>query len=142
MTPESLAHVHGLAFMVPAPWSATDFAAFLADPTCFVVTREQGGAILAFGLFRVVADEAELLTLATAPQARRKGLAREVLREGLVTAQARGADQCFLEVAADNQTAILLYQSEGFVQIGLRKSYYQIMGGPSLDALVFRAIPD
>ncbi|WP_296473882.1 GNAT family N-acetyltransferase [Roseinatronobacter sp.] len=140
MTPEELAHLHRLAFTSPPPWSARDFATFLNDPNCFLLSHIQGGEGQAFGLFRVVADEAELLTLATAPDARRRGLARDVLVKGLAKAQARGAVQCFLEVAADNNAAILLYQSVGFSEVGRRKSYYQIKGHTDVDALVFRAI--
>lgn len=140
MTPEELARLHRLAFSLPPPWSASDFAAFISDPSCILVTRAEREGILAFGLFRVVADEAELLTLATAPEARRKGLARDIMREGLARVQAHGGGQCFLEVAANNCAAILLYQSLGFKQVGLRKSYYHAAGSQSVDALVFRAI--
>jgi ribosomal-protein-alanine N-acetyltransferase len=142
MTPEDLARVHGAAFTLPPSWSAADFAAFGTDPACFLVTRSERGALSAFGLFRVVADEAEVLTLATAPHARRKGLARDIMRDALSSAQARGAQHCFLEVAATNHAAILLYQSLGFAQVGLRKAYYRAAGHTALDALVFRAILD
>lgn len=142
MTPEDLARVHGAAFSLPPPWPAADFAAFGADPACFLVDRCDGGALAAFGLFRVVADEAEVLTLATAPHARRKGLARDIMRDAMARAQARGARHCFLEVAATNSAAILLYQSLGFAQVGLRKAYYRAAGHSAVDALVFRAILD
>jgi len=142
MTPEDLARVHGAAFSLPPPWSVADFAAFGTDPACFLVTRSEGGALAAFGLFRVVADEAEVLTLATSPHARRKGLARDIMRDALSSSQARGAQHCFLEVAATNRAAILLYQSLGFAQVGLRKAYYHAAGHTALDALVFRAILD
>ena len=140
MTPEKLAHLHRLVFTCPPPWSARDFATFLNDPSCFLLSHAQDEELLAFGLFRVVADEAELLTLATAPHARRRGLARDVLGRGLAQAQARGAAQCFLEVSAQNDAAILLYQSFGFFEVGRRKSYYQGGDGRGVDALVFRVI--
>jgi ribosomal-protein-alanine N-acetyltransferase len=140
MTPEELAHLHRLAFTSPPPWSAQDFATFLNDPKCFLLSHEQNDTGLAFALFRVVADEAELLTLATAPHARRRGLAREMLDKGLAQARARGAAQCFLEVSAQNHAAILLYQSVGFHEVGRRKSYYHVKGTAGVDALVFRAM--
>ena len=34
----------------------------------------------------------------------------------------------FLEVRTDNAAAIALYESEGFVQVGLRKRYYRVSG--------------
>jgi len=76
MTPDSLASLHARCFTTPAPWSAASFAAFLADPAVFLIADPQGRAFL---LGRVIAGEAELLTLATAPESRRLGLARDLL---------------------------------------------------------------
>jgi len=142
MTPEGLARLHAATFTWPPPWSASDFAGFVNDPTCFLLSCNDNAELTAFALFRVAADEAELLTLATAPSARRKGLARKLLHDGLERARTLGAGQCFLEVAACNLAAILLYQSLGFVQVGRREAYYRAPGCPPVDALVFRAILD
>ncbi|MCH8466012.1 MAG: GNAT family N-acetyltransferase [Roseinatronobacter sp.] len=137
-TPEELAALHAQCFQLPPPWRAADFAPFLADSACFLCQRSESGGLRAFALFRVAADEAELLTLATAPDARRKGLARALLQEGLHMAQLRGARVCFLEVAAPNMAAQALYESLGFQRQGGRKGYYRA-GGQVADALVFRA---
>ncbi len=137
-TPEELAALHAQCFLLPPPWRAADFAPFLADPACVLCQKREGGALRAFALLRVAADEAELLTLATAPDARRKGLARAVLQEGLAQVATRGARACFLEVAAPNLAARALYESLGFQAQGLRRGYYRA-GGQVADALVFRA---
>lgn len=138
-TPEALAELHRAAFHIPPPWSAQDFAGFLGDSACFLCAVLDGDQVQAFALFRVVVDEAELLTLATKPGARRKGHARAVLHAGLAESRRRGAAQCFLEVASDNFGAISLYHAEGFVQQGLRRNYYRVPGHPPLDALILRA---
>ncbi len=135
MSPAALAVLHAQAFERPPPWTENDFASFLKDPACFLCTR---GAD-AFGLFRVAADEAELLTLATSPRMRRQGFARAVLARGLITARDRGARACFLEVAADNHAACALYTGLGFAPHGRRKGYYRKPGQPPVDALVFKA---
>ncbi|MGL4414465.1 ribosomal protein S18-alanine N-acetyltransferase [Roseinatronobacter monicus] len=142
MTPEEMARLHAESFTLPPAWNASDFAVFLNDPGCFVLASRDNTQLAAFALFRVAADEAELLTLATAPTARRQGLARKLLQDGLARARSLGAAQCFLEVAASNDAAILLYQTSGFAQVGLRKAYYRISGRAPVDALVFRAILD
>lgn len=142
MTPEEMARLHAAAFTLPPPWSITDFASFLNDPNCFVLVCRDSTGLTAFALFRVAADEAELLTLATAPSARRQGLARKLLHDGLERARRHNAAQCFLEVAACNHAAILLYQSMGFEKVGRRKAYYHAPGHAPVDALVFRAILD
>jgi ribosomal-protein-alanine N-acetyltransferase len=48
-----------------------------------------------------------------------------------------GVESVFLEVRPTNPHAIALYQSVGFVQVGLRKAYYQAEGGRE-DALVLK----
>ncbi|MGE4365603.1 MAG: ribosomal-protein-alanine N-acetyltransferase RimI, partial [Mycolicibacterium sp.] len=39
-----------------------------------------------------------------------------------------GDGTVFLEVRTDNAAAIALYESEGFVRIGVRKRYYRVSG--------------
>jgi len=139
MSAAQLAALHRRCFTIPPPWSEVYFAGFLADPQCRLITRCDGDHLQAFALFRVVLDEAELLTLATDPDARRKGHARAVMQEGLGIARSAGARVCHLEVAIENQPAIALYRGMGFVQVGQRRGYYRAPGHPPIDALVFRA---
>jgi len=49
-----------------------------------------------------------------------------------------GMDAVFLEVRPSNPYAIALYQSVGFVQVGLRKGYYQAPDNGREDALVLK----
>ena len=131
MTPAALAAIHAAAFTTPRPWAAAEFAGFLGDPLCFLVS-ETGG----FALGRVVAGEAELLTIAVLPELRRQGLGRRLLKTFLAEARARGGDAAFLEVAATNGAAIALYQSLGFAEVGRRPGYYA-GAGQAVDALCF-----
>jgi ribosomal-protein-alanine N-acetyltransferase len=133
-----LAALHARAFRTPPPWSAADFAGFLAEPLAFLLVEGDAGFLLG----RAVAGEAELLTLAVSPDARRRGLGRKLVARFLYQARLRGAESVFLEVAADNPAAIALYESAGFQRAGLRRAYYQAPDGTRIDALVFsRALP-
>lgn len=132
MTPEALAALHARCFRSPPPWSAADFAGFLADPLAFLLIEADAGFLVG----RAVAGEAELLTLAVAPEARRLGLGRKLVARFLYQAQLRRADRAFLEVAADNSAAIALYESSGFQRAGTRRGYYQSPEGHRADALV------
>ncbi|WP_149589204.1 ribosomal protein S18-alanine N-acetyltransferase [Tabrizicola flagellatus] len=132
MTPETLAALHARSFRTPPPWTAADFAGLLADPLCFLLVEGDAGFLLG----RAVADEAELLTLAVAPEARRLGLGRRLVARFLYQARLRGAGRALLEVAADNAAAIALYESSGFHPAGTRKGYYRTDGGQRIDALV------
>lgn len=132
MTPAQLAALHARCFRSPPPWSQADFASFAADPLAFLLV--EGDA--AFLLGRAVAGEAELLTLAVAPESRRLGLGRRLVARFLYQARLRGAERAFLEVSADNAPAIALYESQGFAASGRRKAYYATPDGRRLDALV------
>ncbi|MDQ2065929.1 ribosomal protein S18-alanine N-acetyltransferase [Xinfangfangia sp. CPCC 101601] len=131
MTPEALAALHQSCFQTPPPWSAADFASLTADPLVFLLTEGEAGFLLG----RAVAGEAELLTLAVAPDSRRLGLGRKLVAAFLTTAGTRGAEQAFLEVSAENPAAIALYESQGFQTAGRRRGYYAAEGR-RIDALV------
>lgn len=133
MTPEALAALHARAFTSPPPWSAAAFAAALADPACFTLTRP--GALL---VGRAAAGEAELLTLATDPGLRRQGLGRALLAAFEAEARARGATEAFLEVAEDNAAARALYAGAGWAQVGRRPGYYPRAGAAPAAALILR----
>ncbi|MAU52788.1 MAG: ribosomal-protein-alanine acetyltransferase [Roseovarius sp.] len=120
MTPEALAATHARAFAGQGrAWSAAEFAALLASPHVFVTGDARG-----FALGRVIADEAELLTLATDPGHRRQGRAHACLAAFAEEAQARGAATAFLEVAEDNAAALALYAQAGFGETARRAGYY------------------
>ena len=127
----NLAAIHAASFVVPRPWSDVEFVRLLASPRVFLLTEPD-----AFLLARVVADEAELLTLAVAPADRRKGIGRRLVGQFLAASRSRGANRAFLEVSADNPAAIVLYRAMGFVEAGHRKGYFRAPDGPSADALV------
>ena len=131
MTPDAMAALHAACFTTPRPWAAVEFQDILRDPLC-VVMVESGGFLIG----RVVADEAELLTLAVDPTLRRAGVATRLVNGFLATAKQRHATQMFLEVAANNLPAISLYTQAGFTENGRRKGYYHQPNAPALDALV------
>lgn len=131
MTPAEMAALHAAAMTVPRPWTAAEFDALLAHPGTFVT-----GDATAFAMGRVVLDEAELLTIATHPAHRRRGLGRARLAAFEAEARTRGARAALLEVAADNAAAVALYHGAGYSRTGLRRRYYRPEKGPAVDALV------
>lgn len=131
----ALAKAHASAF--DAPWPPEAFAGLMATPGVFALAAidwEPIGLIL----MRAIAGEAEVLTLAVEPAHRRRGVARALLEAGLAQAALAGAEEAFLEVAADNLAALALYRRAGFEQAGQRGGYYSRPGGQTVDALVLR----
>lgn len=133
----ALARLHESAFPEgPRAWSAAEIAALAGAPSGLLLTDDPG-APSGFALLRVVADEAEVLTVAVDPACRRRGIARRLLRDGLSAARQRGARRAFLEVACGNAAARGLYAGLGFDVVGLRRGYFD--GDPPQDALVLAA---
>lgn len=124
-----LAALHAEAFAVP--WDVASFETLLGQAGVFAIEAADG-----FILMRLVADEAEILTLAVRPAARRKGLGRRLVRDGAAAAAAGGATRLFLEVADDNEAALALYGRTGFVEAGRRAGYYARPDGARRDALI------
>jgi ribosomal-protein-alanine N-acetyltransferase len=133
-----LAAVHSASF--DEAWNAQAFEALLNSPGTFALLA---GTISndwqSFALARVAAAEAEILSLGTAPSARRKGLARALVLATATEAAMRGAGEIFLEVSAGNVAACALYLGLGFAEVGLRRAYYRHLDGAHADALTLRA---
>ena len=125
---ENLAAIHAGAF--DHPWDAAALADLLSQGGVFGIAAPDG-----FILCRVVLDEAEILTLAVRPDARRRGLARRLTEAGGAMARSAGAERLFLEVAEDNVAARGLYADAGFVETGRRRAYYETPQGRT-DALI------
>ena len=126
---EALAVLHAEAF--DTPWDAASLSALLDSPGVFAVEQPDG-----FILIRVVADEAEILTLAVRPAARRSGLGGRLVEAAVIRAAALGAERMFLEVAEDTVAARALYARAGFVEAGRRRGYYARSDGSREDALI------
>jgi ribosomal-protein-alanine N-acetyltransferase len=134
MTPETLAALHAVCFTdTPRPWTAAEFDALLGQPTTVLAALPEG-----FALGRVAGPEAELLTLAVRPDARRSGLGSALVAAFEAQAMAAGAEECLLEVAVTNTAALCLYRRLGFAPVGRRPGYYRRSAAPPVDALVLR----
>ena len=128
-----MAALHAASFTMPRPWSAAEFAALLASQRVFALTAGAKGLLLG----QVVADEAELLTVAVHPDQRQQGLGRKLVQDFLGEAQSRGAASAFLDVAATNHAAVGLYRACGFAASGERRGYYRGPDG-AVDAVLMR----
>lgn len=96
------------------------------------------GPVLGACLFRVAADEAEVLAFAVAPAFRRAGIGSRLLDACVAVCREAGAGAVFLEVAVDNDPATRLYRRRGFLEVGRRPNYYR-SGTHAVDALILRS---
>lgn len=114
---DEIANLHAKCFP-HKPWGAGDFAD-LKKSGCDIIASQNG-----FIVYRVVADEAEIITIGVVPNARRGGIAAAML--GIVAGELkkRGVKKIFLEVAENNTAARQLYAANGYTHIGVRPKYY------------------
>ncbi|HEV2221777.1 MAG TPA: ribosomal protein S18-alanine N-acetyltransferase [Candidatus Acidoferrales bacterium] len=110
-------------------------AAPVANDTAPCWVAENDGRVDGFLVARKLTDEMEILNLAVAVAARRKGIASQLLREAMNWAAKNGVSKVHLEVRASNAPAKAFYQSHGFHSTGKRPNYYR---DPPEDALLLR----
>jgi ribosomal-protein-alanine N-acetyltransferase len=140
-TPDDLDAIMAIedAVFTPDAWSRDSMRSELTLPdgyylVAFPVGRPEQIDAYA-GLFAPHrAPSADIHTIAVAEHARRGGLGRVLMTQLITEARDRGAEEVFLEVRADNDSARELYRSLGFEQLAVRKGYYK--GG--VDAIVMR----
>ncbi len=119
-------------------WTRQDIAELVASPGVSGVFLLGDGKEIGFALWRVAADEAELLTIAIDADHRRRGAGRTLLEAVIDRVRASGAATLFLEVGADNPAACSLYEQKDFRTVGKRTGYYHRGDRPAADALVMR----
>jgi [ribosomal protein S18]-alanine N-acetyltransferase len=135
---EAMAQLHSQGFQ--RSWNDGEFRAFLNEPPVFgFIARPVGRAKkpAGFVLARLVAGEAEILTITVDKAARRNGIGMSLMETVLRHLYQLRAQSLFLEVDEQNSAAAGLYARIGFVEVARRPSYYDTPSGKSC-ALVMR----
>ena len=119
-------------------WTPEMFTTDLTGPgtrSRYLVAADDTDIIGYAGMLFTGGPEAEVLTLAVAPGRWGGGIGSALLEALLAEARERSCAEVFLEVRADNPRARRLYLRNGFVEVGVRRAYYQPSG---TDAIVMR----
>jgi len=120
------------------PWSEGIFRDCLrVGYVCRVVIVDE--TIIGYGVMSVGAGEAHVLNLCISEVYRCRGVGKLLLTYLIDRGTATGMSEVFLEVRPSNTSAIRLYLSVGFEQVGMRRGYYQAVGGRE-DAAVLKLI--
>lgn len=123
----ALAEIHASAFR--RGWSDAEFEALLLQSGVHAVIAHYRNALgkripAGFILYRLVADEAEILSVAVTPACRRRGIGKVLLEDALRHLYREGAKNIHLEVEDSNAAAIGLYRRVEFRESGRRAGYY------------------
>ncbi len=108
-----------------ANWTEESYRESLKWPGVVAFVSEGGGRITGFMIGRQLADEAEILNLAVAASARRRGEGGALLKAALDEFRVRGVSRVFLEVRESNETGMAFYEKRGFFKTGRRAGYYR-----------------
>lgn len=117
------------------PWTKGIFADCIrVGYDCWVSIENDH--IIGYGVLSVGAGESHILNLAVEKTSQSQGIGKHILIHLMDRARLRSAEMCLLEVRPSNKTAIHLYETIGFNEIGSRKDYYPTSKGKE-DALLF-----
>jgi [ribosomal protein S18]-alanine N-acetyltransferase len=114
----------------PVPWTIEEFEKELERPYAVmrVLRASAQEPVCAFANYWHVADELQVMNIATEPAVRRRGHGRALLQDLIQVGQARRVRWITLEVRRSNDAARALYGSFGFVEQGIRQRYYSDNG--------------
>ena len=129
---EQLAELERICFS--RPWSREALTEELTNPTAAFFTAVEGREILGYSGMHCASGECYLDNLSVFPQHRRQGAAKALLCALEEEAKLRQGEFLSLEVRASNESAIALYRSMGFQEVGRRKFFYS---DPREDGLIF-----
>lgn len=117
------------------PWSEQSVASELDNPLSLWLVCRDGEHVLGYVGSQTVLGESDMMNIAVAPDARRRGIAQLLI--GALTQQLRerGSHSLLLEVRPSNAAAVSLYRKLGFAQVGRRPNYYC---HPKEDGLILR----
>jgi [ribosomal protein S18]-alanine N-acetyltransferase len=133
-----LSAIHAGAFA--RPWTPEDFEGFLAERAIRADGLFLGRAAQPSGfvLSRQVTEEAEILSVALAREARGRGHALVLVASHLQALAHAGVRIVHLEVENGNEPALGLYRRLGFQKVGQRDGYYMRPDGSRANAVSMR----
>lgn len=126
---ERCAELEAQLFDGDDPWPAAAFLRELAAEHIHYVAARADDKLIGYAgiarLGRKPPYEYEIHTIGVDPAYQGQGIGREILNRLLIFA---ADDAVYLEVRTDNAAAIAMYESAGFVKLGLRRRYYRVSG--------------
>jgi ribosomal-protein-alanine N-acetyltransferase len=105
------------------PWTQGIFRDCLRVGYC-CWCYENDGFIQGYGVMSVAAGESHILNITVRPESQRQGIGGKLMKHFLQLARRHDADIVMLEVRPSNASAISLYETLGFNEIGVRRNYY------------------
>ena len=111
------------------PWSRQSFVDEMTTNKCArYLVCEEGGRVTAYAGAWIVLEEGHVTNVAVDKEARGRGVGTALTRALIQYASNLGVSYMTLEVRRSNAVARRMYASLGFVELGVRKRYYEDNG--------------
>lgn len=107
------------------PWSKNSFRDACQKETNIYLVAVDEDEILGYVGMWTVLGEGDITNVAVKASARRKGVGEKLISELIEAGRTAKTDIFFLEVRESNEAARKLYEKQGFLQIGMRKNFYE-----------------
>jgi len=137
ITPMLSCHVPAVAALEQAsfstPWSEKSIGEELNNEWAIWYVALEEETLLGYIGVQFGLDGGDIMTIATAPEARNRGLGQKLVETILDIFREKDLGYLTLEVRPSNAPALRLYEKLGFQQVGRRKKYYR---EPTEDALL------
>ncbi len=115
-----------------AHWTTEQYNKLVASGV--VLVADEAGKLCGFVCARAAAGEWEIENVVVGDEFLRRGIASELVRELIQSAQNEAASAILLEVRESNLPARRLYEKHGFLEVGRRRAYYR---DPAEDAILY-----
>jgi len=109
----------------PVPWSRSLWLTELQREGRIYLTAYRKDQLVGYVGAMLALDDVHILTVVSAPQVARSGVATRLMLDVLELAVQQGATAVTLEVRLSNTSAQSLYKRFGMVPAGTRKGYYE-----------------
>lgn len=107
------------------PWSESSIGGELQNQWAIWLVALEGDALAGYLGVQYGPDGADIMTIATAPAFRGRGVGRALVAEMAARLKTMGLQWLTLEVRPSNTAALGLYEAMGFQQVGRRPRYYR-----------------
>ncbi|MGM9940644.1 MAG: ribosomal protein S18-alanine N-acetyltransferase [Bulleidia sp.] len=108
------------------PWSEKNFAYELCEnPFASLYVYEQDSEVIGYLDLWITFEQAQIANIGVLPAYRARGIASALMEHAVACAQQGQCENMSLEVRRSNQAAIALYEKYGFLQVGIRRHYYE-----------------
>jgi ribosomal-protein-alanine N-acetyltransferase len=109
----------------PVTWSKESFENELSNRYARYMVAVKDDTVVGFGGMWIIIDEAHITNIAVHPEYRGLGIGSMVMDSLISICSLEGVTAMTLEVRMSNLRAKNLYKKFGFVEEGIRKSYYE-----------------